>query len=96
MTAFVSQNGLSDHRLGITASRKMSGRAVDRNRAKRLLRETFRLSQTALDGLDVSYDWVLNARRSLLRVNIAAALEDFQSIIERAAAHERKSNLSER
>lgn len=40
-------------RLGIVVSRKVSARAVVRNRIKRQIRETFRQSQEKLAGLDV-------------------------------------------
>lgn len=89
MTAFVHPNGLSHHRLGITSSRKAVGNAVERNRSKRLLRESFNLSGEALDALHVKYDWVLNAKRSLLRVKVAASLEELQKIIGRVAVDER-------
>lgn len=89
MTAFVHPNSLSHHRFGITASRKAIGNAVERNRSKRLLRETFRLNEVALDEMKLRYDWVLNARRPLLRVKVAASLEDFQRIIARVLSGER-------
>ena len=42
ISAFVIENQELNHRLGVTASKKALGKAVQRNRAKRLLRETFR------------------------------------------------------
>ena len=80
-TVFVLPTGLPQHRLGITASRKMSRLAVKRNRAKRLLREAFRLTGGELGSLKKRYDWVFNARRSLLEVKAEAVIADLKRII---------------
>lgn len=46
-------NGLQHPRLGLVVSRKVSSRAVVRNRWKRILREAFRLMQHELPALDL-------------------------------------------
>jgi len=90
MSAFVHPNNLPHHRIGITASRKAIGNAVARNRAKRLLRETFRLSYPNLDELQTKCDFVLNARRRLLSVKLSEPLEEFRRIVADAVKHERR------
>ncbi len=40
-------------RLGVITSKKVSKRAVERNRIKRLVREAFRNNQATLSGLDI-------------------------------------------
>jgi ribonuclease P protein component len=89
MSAFVYPNDLACHRFGITASRKATGHAVERNRAKRLLREMFQQSAAELGALGLQYDWVFNARRTLLSVKVAAPLKEFQKIIASVARDER-------
>jgi len=91
MTVFVLANGSGQHRLGITASRKMSRRAVKRNRAKRLIREAFRLSAAELNTLGNEYDWVFNARRALLDVKANAVVEELQVLINRVRLGEGSS-----
>jgi ribonuclease P protein component len=87
-TVFLLPNGLEQHRFGITASRKMSRLAVKRNRAKRLLREAFRLTACELDGLSRRYDWVFNARRSIVQEKVGAVITDLQRIIAQVKSKE--------
>jgi ribonuclease P protein component len=83
ITAFVIENQEANHRLGVTASKKALGNAVQRNRAKRLLRETFRLNETSLQELTNKYDWVLNAKAAVLTQKVNAPCQELKGIIEK-------------
>ena len=52
-TVFARPNGLGQARIGIIVSRRVAQRAVDRNRAKRLVREAFRKARHRLGGMDL-------------------------------------------
>lgn len=57
-------NGLGFARLGQVVSRKVDRRAVQRNRIKRLVRESFRLQRTSvLQGDNPGTDYVVLAQR---------------------------------
>jgi ribonuclease P protein component len=91
MTAFVLPMGLGQHRIGITASRKMSRLAVRRNRAKRLLREAFRLNGSELGALKNRYDWVFNPRRLIIEEKADSVVADLRRIIAHVERSERAS-----
>jgi len=64
-------------RLGIAATRKLGG-AVQRNRAKRLIREVFRRNKIA-PGFDV----VVIPKRNLLDASLSDLEADYRTLLER-------------
>lgn len=52
LTILAISNHLSYPRLGLAISKKNAKRAIDRNRIKRVIRESFRLNQGKLPGID--------------------------------------------
>lgn len=76
-TLFLFPNGLESARLGIAATRKFGG-AVDRNRAKRLIRDVFRRNKIA-----AGFDIVVIPKRALLDVSLTAFETDYRRLLER-------------
>jgi ribonuclease P protein component len=77
---FALPNALPIGRLGIAATRKLGG-SVERNRAKRLIREVFRRNKIA-SGFDV----VVVPKRQLLDASLTAIEAEYRSILRRACA----------
>ena len=77
---FVRPNGGTQARVGVIASKRVAARAVDRNRAKRLVREAFRKVRHRLGGLDV----VVRLRRCPEKGRDAAA--EISRLLEELAA----------
>jgi ribonuclease P protein component len=67
-------------RLGVITSRKIGG-AVIRNRARRLMREAFRLHQNDLAGM---VDLLLVARPSIAGKSLAEVEKDFLTTLRKA------------
>lgn len=64
---FANKNNLGQSRLGVIVSKKVSKRAVDRNRLKRVVKEAFRLNLSGClngdSGNEQSLDVVVLAKR---------------------------------
>ncbi|NOZ09474.1 MAG: ribonuclease P protein component [Gammaproteobacteria bacterium] len=63
-------------RLGLAVSRKVSPRAVARNRIKRVIRESFRQSKQKLNGLDI----VVVARPQASKADVADMVKSLQTL----------------
>ena len=75
-------------KLGVVTSRKIGG-AVARSRARRLLRETFRLHQHELSQ---PVELVLVARNSIAGKNFAEVEKDFLTALNRAGLRREMTN----
>jgi len=76
-TIFLLPNDLTVTRLGIAATKKLGG-AVQRNRAKRLIREIFRRNQVAS-----GYDIVVIPKRELFNASLTVLEADYRNTLER-------------
>ncbi len=83
LTLFTLSNDLPVGRLGIAATRKLGG-AVERNRAKRLIREVFRRNKLA-PGFDI----VVIPKRELLDASLTALETEFRHTLERSLRRSR-------
>src|SRR5438045_7702733 len=79
-TVFMLANPGGPGRLGIAATRKLGG-AVERNRAKRLIREVFRRNKIA-PGFDV----VVIPKRELLDASLSTLEADYRRLLARRVA----------
>lgn len=79
MSVFVVATAAKTTRLGIAASRKIGG-AVARNRAKRRIRETFRLSGLDQRGADI----VVVPRKDVLASSFSILRDEFTTLVNRA------------
>ena len=79
---YVRPNGLPESRLGITTTRRL-GKAVVRNRARRLVREAYRKNQ---DKIPPGCDFVVVVRKPLLEMKSTALEPVLTEAAQKAAA----------
>jgi ribonuclease P protein component len=78
-TAFVLANPVGGSRIGITATRRIGG-SVERNRARRLIREAFRKNKkTAPAGLEI----VFNVKATMVGAEYRMFEADFVAFLRR-------------
>jgi ribonuclease P protein component len=70
------------HRLGLSVS-KDHGRAVRRNKIKRILREAFRLTRPCLPG---QYDVILIPQKSAAKLRLAHVREELEHLLQQLQA----------
>jgi ribonuclease P protein component len=82
LTVYAAPNDLPHPRLGILAGKSV-GKAVARNRAKRLIREAFRLSR---EDKPPHFDFVVIARKSTCNATFDAVQSSFVRLSAEARA----------
>jgi len=81
IAVWVAPSSDADRKVGVIVSKRTFRRAVDRNRAKRLMREAFRLTAPSLvTGVHL----VLIARSGIKDKTCAEVMKDFERIAKRA------------
>ena len=77
---YYRRNNLGKNRLGLTSTKKI-GCAVKRNRARRVIREGYRLLE---DKLQVGYDFIIVARTKATSVTMFAVKNDLEKAFRSA------------
>lgn len=89
VVVYLKKNNLSQNRLGITSGKKI-GKAVKRNRARRLIRVAFRELSPFFNA---TYDMVIVARTRCVFASSAVVTEDLRKcFIQAGILKDEKSN----
>tara|TARA_B100000745_G_scaffold119429_1_gene77209 strand:- start:2733 stop:3116 length:384 start_codon:yes stop_codon:yes gene_type:complete len=90
-TILFRRNQLEYSRLGLAIAKKQLPKAVQRNRVKRLVRESFRLHMHTIEGLD----FVVMARKGIIKLDnavVATQLKGLWGKVEQAEKRARRKS----
>ena len=79
-------NGLNHARLGLSVSARTVGNAVNRNRIKRLIRESFRNNSDSMPSVDVVVNTRSGAKTSLNKQLVERLDQLWLAMVKRCAA----------
>lgn len=82
ITIWVNKEPEAAHRIGVVATKRTFHDAVERNRAKRLIRESFRLLQP-LHDTSKTWDLVVIARRSILTLKQQQVQKEMEQLMKK-------------
>ena len=86
LVMYVLENGTSQNRLGISVSKKV-GNSVKRNRARRLMRESVRISDAEIRQ---GYDLIIIARNTINGKKCADVKKSIEAALRRLKVIEKK------
>jgi ribonuclease P protein component len=79
IAVYYMKNRSGQNRLGITTSKKLGG-AVERNRARRIIKEAYRLTEP---GIKAGFDIVIVARKKAVYANMWEVKRSLEGILEK-------------